>query len=232
MNSDRRKPRRNRLHGLEILFEDRDLIVICKKPGLLTNSPHRDQTRTAERFLTSYLRKGNPRSRLRAYTVHRLDRDTSGLLVFAKSERVQQQLKNNWRDVDKTYYAVVHGHLKKTKGSIINYLAENKAQVVYVTPNQSLGKRAETHYQEVGRSTRCTALHVDLVTGRKNQIRVHFAHLGHPIVGDPKYGEKGDKFRRMALHAMDLSFDHPFSGRRMIFHAPVPPELLKLTAKK
>ena len=187
--------------------------------------------RTAERLLTGYLRKGNSRSRLMAYTVHRLDRDTSGLLVFAKSERVQQKLKNNWRDVDKTYYAVVHGHPEKPKGRIINYLAENKDQFVYITTNKEIGKRAETVYQEVGRSERCSALHVDLLTGRKNQIRVHMTDLGHPIVGDPKYGQKGDRFPRMALHAMDLSFDHPFSGRRMVFHAPVPPVLLKLTEK-
>ena len=132
-------------------------------------------------------------------------------------------------NIDKTYYAVVHGHLENPKGRIINYLAENKDQFVYATTDETMGKKAETYYQEVGRSERCTALHVELVTGRKNQIRVHMADLGHPIVGDPKYGKKGDKFRRMALHAMDLSFDHPFSGRRMIFHAPVPPELLKLT---
>jgi tRNA pseudouridine32 synthase/23S rRNA pseudouridine746 synthase/23S rRNA pseudouridine1911/1915/1917 synthase len=231
MNPDSRPPKKNRrLTGVEILFEDRDLLVIHKEPGLLTNSPRRDKSRTAERILTSYLRKGNARSRLRVYTVHRLDRDTSGLLVFAKSERVQQQLKNSWRDVDKTYYAVVHGHLEKPSGRIVNYLAENKDQFVYATTDEAAGKKAETRYREASRSAQCTALHVDLLTGRKNQIRVHMADLGHPIVGDPKYGKKGDRFPRMALHAMHLEFDHPFSHRRMVFDDPVPPALQKLTA--
>jgi tRNA pseudouridine32 synthase/23S rRNA pseudouridine746 synthase/23S rRNA pseudouridine1911/1915/1917 synthase len=230
MKPDSRKPRRNRLQGLEIIFEDRDLIVICKEPGLLTNSPHRDEPRTAERMLTAYLRKGNARSRLRAYTVHRLDRETSGLLVFAKSEKVQQQIKNHWRDTKKNYYAVVHGTPEPASGKIMTQLLEDQDQFVRVTENPALGKEAETHYRVTGSNSRYSALDVELKTGRKNQIRVHMAHRGHPVVGDQKYGKKDDRFRRMALHAMHLEFDHPFSGRRMIFGAPVPPELLQLTA--
>jgi tRNA pseudouridine32 synthase/23S rRNA pseudouridine746 synthase/23S rRNA pseudouridine1911/1915/1917 synthase len=223
-----RAPRRHRLRGLEVVFEDRDLIVVEKPAGLLTMSPHRDQPNTVERILTGYLRKGNPRSRLRAYVVHRLDRDTSGLLVFAKSDRVQQQLKDHWRDTDKRYFAVVHGHLEKSNGTISGYLAEDRDQFVHVTKSAIEGKWAETEYAVLKETQRYSALAVTLHTGRKNQIRVHFAHIGHPVVGDPKYGHKERHGGRMALHATHLEFDHPYSGRRMVFDSRVPEELLRL----
>ena len=229
MKKQSRAPRRHLSPKLDILFEDRDLIVINKAVGLLTWSPHRDQMQTAERILTSYLRKGNARSRLRAFTVHRLDRETSGLLVFAKSERVQRQLKNAWRDAEKRYYAVVHGNLKQKTGTLSCYLAENEDQFVYVTKDTKNGKRAESRYSVLTETPNCSAVEVELFTGRKNQIRVQFADAGHPVVGDRKYGRKGDRFKRMALHAMHLEFDHPFSGRRMIFDQPVPEDLLRLT---
>lgn len=228
MKNNSRVPRKRRPQGVEILFEDRDIIVIDKAAGLLTWSPHRDQRQTVERILTDYLRKGNARSRLRAYTVHRLDRDTSGLLVFAKSEKVQQQLKNNWRDTEKHYFAVVHGTPVQKEGMLSCYLAEDKDQLVYVTKNKDEGKLAESRYSVLKETTGYSALDVMLLTGRKNQIRVQFADAGHPIVGDPKYGKKDDRFQRMALHAMHLEFEHPFSGRRMIFDSPVPEPLLRL----
>ncbi len=228
MQNKDRASRRHRLRGMELVFEDRDILVVEKPAGLLTMSPHRDQPETAEQILTAYLRKGNARSRLRAYVVHRLDRETSGLLVFAKNERVLQTLQNNWRDTDKQYFAVVHGRLENKTGSIRSYLVEDTDQFVHVTKNAAVGKWAETEYAVLKESPRYSALAVTLLTGRKNQIRVHFAHMGHPIVGDPKYGQKERHGGRMALHAMHLSFDHPFSGRRMIFDSPVPEALLRL----
>lgn len=228
MKNAPRAPRRHRPQGLEILYEDRDIVVIDKECGLLTNSPHRDQENTAERFLTDYVRKGNSKSRLRVYTVHRLDRDTSGLLVFAKSEAVKRQLQENWPGTEKRYFAVVHGRLDQKQGKIASYLAENQAQFVYVTRNAEAGKWAETVYEVIKETSACSALEITLLTGRKNQIRVHFADAGHAIVGDKKYGIKGDRASRMALHAMYLAFDHPHSGKRVEFNSPVPAPILGL----
>ncbi|MCF7817761.1 MAG: RluA family pseudouridine synthase [Kiritimatiellales bacterium] len=228
MKNTPRVPRRHRPKKLEILYEDRDIVVIDKEAGLLTNSPHRDEENTAERFLTDYVRKGNSKSRLRVYTVHRLDRDTSGLLVFAKSESVKQKLQDNWPATEKRYFAVVHGHLEQKHGKISGYLAENQAQFVYVTRSIEAGKWSETAFEVLKETAAYSALSITLLTGRKNQIRVHFADAGHPVVGDKKYGVKGDRASRMALHAMHLAFDHPYSGKRVEFVAPVPAPILRL----
>ncbi len=215
------KTPRKRPIGLEIVYEDRDLIVINKDAGLLTMSTPRDEQRTAQYLLTDYLRKGASRSRLRAYTVHRLDRETSGLLIFAKTEAVQQWLKDHWKDTEKEYLAIVHGQLKEKTGTLSSYLAENEAQFVYST-SETKGKWSETQYSVVRENKLFSELKINLLTGRKNQIRVHFAEAGHPVVGDVKYGLKDKKFERMALHARSIAFNHPHSGKRMTFEAPVP----------
>ncbi len=222
MNSKRSAANRHRLNGLQILHEDQDLLVICKDPGLLTNSHQGDKSPTAERLLTGYLRKGSNRAWIRAYTVHRLDRETSGLLIFAKSAAVQQQLKENWKAVEKHYTAVVHGSLEQKNGKFASYLAENNDQFVYSTPDAAKGKWSETLYRVVKESPRFSLLDITLLTGRKNQIRVHLAEAGHPVAGDAKYGQKLDRVARLALHARTLSFPHPHHGRRMEFEAPVP----------
>ena len=228
MKNHRRKPGPRRLNRLEILYEDQDLLVICKEPGLLTNSYKDDKTPTAERSLTGYLRKGSSRSWIRAYTVHRLDRNTSGLLIFAKNKDIQQQLQGNWAAVEKHYTAVVHGNLEEKSGKFASYLMENNAQVVYSTTNAKAGQWAETLYQVVKETAHYSLLDITLLTGRKNQIRVHLAEAGYPIAGDAKYGTKGDRVARMALHARTLSFPHPFDGRPMEFEAPVPKVILDL----
>jgi len=213
--------RKHRPRGLEIIYEDRDLLVINKEVGLLTMSFHRDETQTAERVLTDYLRKGAARSRLRAYVVHRLDRETSGLLIFAKTEAVQQHLKDHWKEVEKEYRTIVHGSLKEKSGLLSSYLAENDDQFVYST-DQTKGKWSETQYSVVRENKLFSELKINLLTGRKNQIRVHLAELGHPVVGDTKYGLKGKRFERMALHSCRIAFNHPHNGKRMVFDAPVP----------
>lgn len=228
MNSRRTGPGHRRLRGLEILHEDRDLLVVCKEPGLLTTSWEGDRNATAERLLTSYLRKGSNRSWIRAYTVHRLDRETSGLLIFAKSAAVQQQLKENWKAVEKRYTAVVHGCLAEKSGTIASYLAENADQFVYSTPDETKGKWSETLYRVVKETPRFSLLDITLLTGRKNQIRVHLAEAGHPVAGDAKYGIRGDRVAQMALHARTLSFPHPYDGRPMAFEIPVPAAILGL----
>ena len=220
--------RKHRPKGLEIVYEDRDLLVINKEVGLLTMSFHRDETQTAERILTDYLRKGAARSRLRAYVVHRLDRETSGLLIFAKTAAVQQHIKDHWKETEKEYLAIVHGSLAEKSGTLSSYLAENEDQFVYSTPSQVKGKWAETEYSVVRENKLFSELKINLLTGRKNQIRVHFAELGHPVVGDTKYGLKGKKFERMALHSRSIAFNHPHSGKRMFFEAPVPEFFVRL----
>lgn len=228
MNSRRKSSQRHRLNNLQILHEDQDLLVVCKKPGLLTNSYKGDKNPTAERLLTSYLRKGSNRSWIRAYTVHRLDRETSGLLIFAKSEAVQQKLKANWKAVEKHYTAVVHGSLDEKSGKFASFLAENKDQYVHSTDDSTQGKWSETRYRVVKETTRFSLLDIKLLTGRKNQIRVHLAEAGHPVAGDAKYGRKRDRVPCMALHARTLAFPHPHGGQRMVFEAPVPANILGL----
>ncbi|MBU2501882.1 RluA family pseudouridine synthase [bacterium] len=228
MNHQRKASSRHRLNRLQILHEDRDLLVVCKEPGLLTTSYKGDKNPTAEHLLTGYLRKGSSSSRLRAYTVHRLDRETSGLLIFAKSKAVELHLKENWKAVEKHYTAVVHGRLDEKSGKFAGYLAENDDQVVFSTADAAKGKWSETLFQVIKETPRFSLLDITLLTGRKNQIRVHLAEAGHPVVGDPKYGTKRDRAPRMALHARTLAFPHPHDGRRMEFESPVPAEILHL----
>lgn len=228
MNSKRTTPGRHRLNGLQILHEDQDILVVCKDAGLLTMSYKGDKNATAERLLTGYLRKGSNRSWIRAYTVHRLDRETSGLLIFAKSEAVQQKIKANWKAVEKHYTAVVQGSLAEKSGKFASYLAENSDQFVYSTPDAARGKWSETLYRVVKETPRFSLLDITLLTGRKNQIRVHLAEAGHPVAGDAKYGQKRDRVARLALHARTLCFPHPHHGRRMEFEAPVPAAILEL----
>lgn len=223
-------PRKYRPQGLDILYEDRDLLVIHKHAGLLTMSFHRDESQTAERILTDYLRKGAARSKLRALVVHRLDRETSGLLVFAKTKAAQQHLKDHWKEVDKEYRAIVHGTLKEKNGVLSSYLAENEDQFVF-SASQTQGKWSETAYEVLRENALYSELKINLLTGRKNQIRVHFADLNHPVVGDVKYGKKGKSFERMALHSYRLTFKHPYNGKQLSFESPVPDFFARLMSE-
>jgi 23S rRNA-/tRNA-specific pseudouridylate synthase len=157
------------IRGLRILHEDPDLLVVCKEPGLLTTSYDGDRNATAERLLTNYLRKGSNRAWIRAYTVHRLDRETSGLLIFAKSAAVQQHLKGNWKDVEKHYTAVVHGCLAEKSGTFASYLAENADQFVYSTPDADKGKWSETLYKVIRETPRFSLLDITLLTGGRTR---------------------------------------------------------------
>ena len=208
--------------GLHILHEDRDLIVVEKPAGLLTVASDHDREHTVEQVLTDYIRKGQAKSRLRAYTVHRLDRYTSGVLIFAKSEQAKETLQDHWPDTEKHYLAVVHGVLEKDTDTITSYLAENRAQVVYSTSNADEGKLSHTKYTVIKRTEDSTLIDVHLLTGRKNQIRVHMADIRHPVIGDRKYGNDKQPADRLALHAWWIAFDHPHSGARLRFAARVP----------
>jgi RluA family pseudouridine synthase len=208
--------------GLAILYEDKDIIVVNKPAGLLTVATEREKERTAHHILTEHIRRGCGRSRKELYVVHRLDRDTSGTLIFAKSEEVKLRLQDRWKETKKTYLAIVHGRCEKNSGTITSYLAEDNAYTVYSTNDRAKGKLSHTAYKVVRKTRGFSLLEIDLLTGRKNQIRVHLAGIGHPIVGDTKYGRENDRYARLALHARSISFKHPVSGEDLIFEAEVP----------
>lgn len=208
--------------GLALIHEDRDLIVVDKPPGLLTISTDRQKSRTAYFILTDYVRKGVAKSRNRIFIVHRLDRETSGILVFAKNEAAKLRLQSQWHDTKKKYLAVVHGRCEKRAETITTYLAENQARGVYTTHDARKGKLARTAYKVLKQTKDFSLLEVDLLTGRKHQIRVHLAEIGHPVVGDPRYGPERKARNRLALHATSISFEHPYSGEILSFDTKVP----------
>jgi len=214
--------KRHQPKGLEILYEDKDIIVVDKPAGLLTIGTANNKTNTAYYKLTDYVRKGYSKSRNRIFIVHRLDQSTSGVLVFAKTEEAKFKLQSQWKDTEKKYVAVVYGQLAKKEDVISSYLAENKALIVYSTTDTIKGKLARTAYKVLKESRQFSLLEINLLTGRKNQIRVHLADKGHPVVGDRKYGKPKDAFRRLALHSKSISFKHPTTGRQMTFETRMP----------
>jgi len=216
---------------LTLLHEDKDLLVVEKPSGLLTVGTDRDKSRTVHYLLNDYVRKGNPKSRNRVYVVHRLDRDTSGILIFAKSEQAKQFLQEHWEQTDKHYLAIVHGRPMPREGMISTYLAENAAQKVYTTLNVAKGKLSHTEYKTLQETKAFSLVEVHLLTGRKHQIRVHFAGIGHPVAGDSKYGQGATVAKRLALHARSISFLHPFNGRTMTFDTGMPVDFIRLLAK-
>ncbi|MCB1064136.1 MAG: RluA family pseudouridine synthase [Verrucomicrobiae bacterium] len=216
--------------GLEILHEDRDIIVVNKAAGLLTIGTGRDAGRTAHAALTDYVKKGNPKSFEQIYIVHRLDRDTSGVLVFARSEEAKMTLQENWRDAEKTYLAFVEGHPDPPEDTISSFLVENSAMRVYSTNDPKIGRLSHTHYKVLKTVGTRALLEIRLITGRKNQIRVHLADKGWPIVGDAKYGRKIRDNKRLALHSHTLSFAHPYNGKRLSFTATIPDTFHRMAA--
>ena len=211
-----------------ILHEDQDILVVVKPAGLLTIGTDRERSRTAYSMLTDYVRKGYSRSTKRIFIVHRLDRDTSGILIFAKSMQAKLRLQGRWEETEKKYLAVVHGRCKKKEGTITTYLAENKAHIVYSTSDPAKGKLSHTAYRVLKETKEFSLLEVNLLTGRKHQIRVHLADIGHPVVGDDKYGKGKGAYGRLALHAKSISFTHPVSGKRLTFETGFPEYFNKL----
>ncbi len=217
--------------GLIIIHEDRDILVVDKPAGMLTMATDTEKTRTAYFALTDYVRKGNPKSRHRIFIVHRLDRETSGLVIFAKTEDAKRALQDGWRETTKQYLAVIHGRMDKPAGTVISHLVESGVHKVYSTRDASVGKLAQTAWRVVREKGEFSLLELALLTGRKHQIRVQMADLGHPVVGDKKYGQKGDAFPRLALHSQSLTFAHPFSGQVMTLTAPVPGGFARLVGR-
>ncbi len=214
--------------GITILHEDQDIIVVDKINGLLTMGTDSEKEKTAYFLLTDYVRKGNPRSRNRVFIVHRLDRDTSGVLVFAKTEPAKQFLQENWKDFTKIYYAVVVGQLKEKEGIITSYLVENSAYRMYSVNNPGKGKFSKTGYKVLKENAKFSLIEIQLFTGTKNQIRVHLAEKGHPVAGDKIYGNIDKKIKRLALHSSSLTLIHPFTKKTMTFETGTPPYFYQL----
>jgi len=226
-----RPTRKHQPRGLPILHEDRDIVVVEKPAGLLTIGTERDKSRTAHYLLNDYVRKGDPKSRNRVYVVHRLDQDTSGILLFAKSEQAKKFLQEHWEQTAKHYLAIVHGRLTPAEGMISTSLAENAAQRVYSTPDAARGKLSHTAYKVLKETRGFSLVEIHLLTGRKHQIRVHFAERGHPVAGDRKYGDGDPVVKRLALHARSISFIHPFHGRRMTFDTGMPEDFVRMLGR-
>ncbi len=215
-------PKRYQPRGLSILYEDHDILVVDKMNGLLTVSTEKVSENTAYYRLTTYVRKGNQKSRNRVFIVHRLDRDTSGIIVFAKNEHAKRFLQEEWQKFTKKYYAVVQGTLSQKEGVITSYLAENSIHRMYSVNDPEKGKLAQTRYKVLKESRKYSLLEIYLLTGRKNQIRVHFSEKGCPVAGDKMYGKKEKGSKRLALHAASLTIIHPDTKEAMTFEAKVP----------
>ncbi len=208
--------------GLSILYEDRDIIVVDKISGLLTMGTEREKENTAYFLLNEYVKKGNERSKNRIFIVHRLDRDASGILVFAKNEYSKRFLQDNWQDFSKKYVAVVQGSMQEKEGEISSYLFENNAYRVYSVNDPDRGKYSVTGYKVVKESEQYSLLEINLFTGRKHQIRVHLAETGHPIIGDKLYGNGEKGIKRLALHSFSLTIVHPETNKEMSFETGIP----------
>jgi len=217
-----------RFRGMRIVHEDADLIVIEKGSGLLSIATDTEKSKTAYSMLSEYVKRFDPKNLI--FIVHRLDRDTSGLMMFAKSKKVQEALQKDWNDsiIERSYVVVVEGIVEKTEGTITSWLKENKALVMYSSQNPDDGQKAVTNYKLLKADKQFSLLEVKLETGRKNQIRVHMKDLGFPVTGDKKYGAKLNPIGQMGLHARVLAFKHPVTGRALRFDTPIPGKFLKV----
>lgn len=218
--------------ALRIVYEDDDIIVVDKPAGLLTIATEREKLDTAYRTLTDHVRKSDARARI--FIVHRLDRDTSGLLLFAKSAVVKRALQDHWHETvrERRYVAVVEGRVAGESGTIRSNLVQNRAYRMYSSKRTGEGKPAVTHFEVTAGNTLFTLLSIWLETGRKNQIRVHMQDIRHSIAGDRRYGATTNPIHRLALHAQILSFSHPRTGRVLRFESPVPPAFLRLIGSR
>jgi len=214
--------------GIKVHFEDAALIVIDKPPDLLTIASEAEQEKTAYFQLTDYLRAGNPRAHERVWIVHRLDRETSGLMVFAKTPEAKSILQTGWDKAEKRYQAVVEGLLPNDHGAFRSWLDETSPFKVFTVQRSPTTRHAVTHYRVLERTKNRTLVELTLETGRRHQIRVHLADAGCPVIGDQKYGAKTNPAKRLALHAWSLRFPHPVTQQELRFESALPAELARL----
>lgn len=213
---------------MQLVYEDEDIIVVNKSYGLLSVSTDKVKEGTAYSILRDYLKRKDPR--LMLFVVHRLDRDTSGLMMFAKSVEAKEAMQHNWNNMvlDRRYVAVVEGKVEEESGTLRSYLGETSQFEVYSSQNPEDGQLAITRWRRLLTKNGYSLMELSLDTGRKNQIRVHMKDLGHPIVGDRKYGAKSSPIHRLALHAKTLHFAHPMTKREMMFDTPIPSRFMSL----
>lgn len=214
--------------NLNIVFEDEHIIVIDKHAGLLSMSSETESYATAYSILSSYVKKKNPAAKI--FIVHRLDRDTSGLMVFARSEKIQSLLQREWKEnvTERKYTALVEGKVEQKEGTIRSYIYESKALVMHTTSDPGKGELAITHYKTLKANEEYSLVEVTLETGKKNQIRLHMKDMGHSIVGDRKYGASGNPIGRLGLHAGTLEFIHPVTREKMSFKSGIPAKFRRL----
>lgn len=212
---------------IKIVYEDKDIIIIEKAPGILSMAATARQF-CVKTILDEYFQRRH--FKCHAHVVHRLDRETSGLMVYAKSIEAAQILESDWKNrvFDRRYVAVVEGKVTQEGGTIENWLKDNKACVTYSSPTDNGGKLAITHFRRITSSDDYSLLELRLETGRKNQIRVHMADIGHPVCGDDKYGSTHNPLHKLCLHAFRLYLYHPRTGERMEFETPYPAEFKSL----
>lgn len=215
--------------GLPVIYQDDAVIAIDKPSSLLTVATENQKVETAFAYLLAQLEEQHEG---RPFVVHRLDRDTSGLLLFARSPEVRDQLQSNWEAVAKTYLAVVEGKPREPEGTVENYLLEERSLRVRAVPHpRESAKRAVTHYKLLTSCERYSLLEVRLETGRKHQIRIHLAGLGCPVIGDDVYNAKTNPAGRLGLHAWKLAFAHPITGKRLELESPFPSKLRKIVGE-
>ena len=206
---------------MDIIYEDKELLVVNKPPKLLTISDGKTDN-TLYNMARSYVKKQHKSNKI--FIVHRLDKDTSGVVLFAKSEDVKKYLQDNWNKITKReYLGILDGYLENNNGVIKEYLVEDKTHRVYAS-NKKVGEYAETHYEVLNRKLKCTLVKIEIRTGKKNQIIVGFSNLGHPIIGDKKYGSKNNYIKRLGLHASRLEIN--IKDKKYVFEASLPKEFL------
>ena len=214
--------------GIRVQFEDASLIIIDKPADLLSIASEAEQEKTAYFQLTDYLRAGNPRGHERVWIVHRLDRETRGLMVFATTLEVKSALQTGWDKAEKRYQAVVEGSLPNDKGTFESWLDETNPFKVFSVSRSTTTRHAVTQYRVLKRHKGRTLVELTLVTGRRHQIRVHLADAGCPVVGDTKYGAKTNPAKRLGLHSWGLRFPHPVTQEEIRFESTLPVELARL----
>lgn len=213
---------------MRVVFEDAALLIIEKPAGLLSMASESERDRTAYAHLTNYVRKGDPERPERVFIVHRLDRETSGLMVFAKAEEVKRALQTGWDQVTKRYEAIVEGGPREEEGIFDSYLDETNILFTRSVPPGENARHAITRYRVLKRGRKFSRVQLELVTGRRHQIRVHLADAGCPIIGDAKYHAKTDPAGRLGLHSCYMKFKHPTTGEEMSFESPLPGVLASL----
>lgn len=211
------------MKGIKVVYEDEYLIAVEKASGILSIATNKEREKTAYNMVKNYVKSRNPLEKL--FIVHRLDRETSGVMIFAKTEEIQQILQTNWQDIvlERAYVAVVEGKVEKNSDTIVSYLKENSAFVTFSSEKEIEGsKKAITHYTVLKRSKGFSLVEAKIETGRKNQIRVHMQSLGHSVVGDKKYGATTNPLGRLGLHARSIIFKHPKTGKVLSFQTGIP----------